>query len=262
MTLIDTPSSPDSATDLPVPSRSRRAVLVLVGLLNCALPTVFTLNITRMLVTGELSEHRYHQLTGQGEVLFALWLVPIVLMLRAGWRGRRPAPALGLHHLTLIGCGVAAAVVAPGGGAPFLVAVITVTGALLWAALPVRPRLRLRIRVDPLLTPLALVGSALLVPYAVDQLALQDAATTGFHASNPHFFDQAWIALTLAVLALLAAVLPAAQPAVRWVALGLVVVGGAGLALGESAPVHLGLLVLGAVTVLADLVGRRSPSRN
>ncbi|KRE92793.1 hypothetical protein ASG76_15095 [Nocardioides sp. Soil774] len=261
MTLIDT-HTPSATTALPVPSRSRRAVLVLVGLLNCALPTVFTLNITRMLLTGELSEHRYHQLTGQGEILFALWLVPIVLMLRAGWRGRRPAAATGLHHLVLIGTGVVAATLAPGGGAPFLVAVVTVTGALLWAALPARPRLRLPLRIDPLLAPLALVGSALLVAYAIDQLALQDAATTGFHSSNPHFFDQAWIALTLAAMGLLAALLPAARRSVRWVALALVVLGGAGLALGEGAPVHGGLLVLGAVTGLADLAGRRSLSRN
>ena len=72
------------------PSRRRRATLAVVGVLACALPAMFTLNVTRMLATGALPEHRFHQLTGQGEILFALWLWPVLAMLHAGWRGRRP----------------------------------------------------------------------------------------------------------------------------------------------------------------------------
>jgi hypothetical protein len=269
MTSIDTTSTTSTAvsdTTTTVPSRRRKAALAGVGVLNCALPALFTLNITRMLVTGDLADHRYHQLTGQGEILFALWLVPIVLMVRAGWRGRRPAAAVGLQHLALGASGVVTAVVAPGGGAPFLVAVIGGTGVLLWAALPKRPRLRLAVQVDPLLAPVALVCSALLAPYAVDQLALQNATTSGFHASNPHFFDQAWIAVTLGAMAVLAALLPAARAMIRWVAASLVVLGAAGLALGEAAGLHGAFLGLGVVAGLASIgasIGvRRRAARN
>lgn len=244
------------------PTRRRRVVLAVVGVLNCALPTVFTLNITWMLLTGDLAEHRYHQLTGQGEVLFALWLVPIVLMLRAAWHGRRPATALGLQHLVLGASGVVTAAIAPGGGAPFLVAVIAGTGILLWAALPVRPRLRVPARLHPVLAPVALLASAALVPYAADQLALQNGTTDGFHASNPHYFDQAWIAVALAVMVVLAAVLPAARSLALWVAGALVVLGASGLALGESPTVHLAFLATGVVSGAAGLVARRETSRN
>lgn len=265
MTTHDTSTAPDTTTTFlpsPVPSRGRRAVLVGVGVVSCALPTVFGLNIARLLLTGELAEHRYHQITGQGEILVALWLVPIVLMLRAGWQGRRPAAVLGLQHLTLAGCGIGAAAVAPGGGAPFLVAVIAGTGALLWAALPKRPRLRLAVAIDPLLAPLALIGTALLVPYAVDQLALQNAATTGLHASNPHYFDQAWIALTLSVSALLAAALPASRRAMVGAGGALVVLGTAGLALDEGAALHLAFLATGVAMVVASTVVGRHLTRN
>ena len=259
--LTSSPSVQPTVQPVAVPTRRRRGALAVTGVLACALPLVFTLNITRMLLTGVLPEHRYHQLTGQGEILFALWLVPLVLLLRAGWRGRRPAPAVGLQQVALVSGGVVTAAVAPGGGAPFLVAVIAVTGALLWVALPRRPRLRLRVQVDPLLAPVALLGSALLVPYAVDQLGLQNAAT-GHHAMNPHYFDQAWIAVTLAVMALLAAALPAARGLARWVAGALMVLGVAGLALGEGTATHLGFLALGAIAVAAVVVGRRRQDRN
>ena len=60
-----------------------------------------------------------------------------------------------------MGVGLACSVAAPGGGAPILAGVIAVTGALLWLALPLRPRLRTELRVDPLLAPLALLSAAL-----------------------------------------------------------------------------------------------------
>ena len=143
-------------------------------------------------------DDRFHQLTGQGEILFALLALPILALLRAGWHGRRPSPAAGWAHLVLALAGAACAVAAQGGGAPILMVVVGITGALLWASLPVRPRLRVHVQIDPLVMPVALVAGAVLLPYAVDQLALQNAATTGLHAENPHYFDMAWISVTLA----------------------------------------------------------------
>jgi hypothetical protein len=69
------------------PGRARRTALAAAGFLACALPVVFTVNISRMLVVGELSDHRFHQLTGQGLLLFVLWLGGLVPLLRAGWSG-------------------------------------------------------------------------------------------------------------------------------------------------------------------------------
>ena len=100
------------------PTRWRRGGLVAAGFLTCALPVMFTVNITRMLVTGELAEHRFHQLTCQGLLLFALWLGGLVPLLRAGWSGRRPSSAAGLLHLVFMAAGVVTAAAAPGGGAP------------------------------------------------------------------------------------------------------------------------------------------------
>jgi hypothetical protein len=218
---------------------------------------MFAVNITRTLLTGELADHRFHQLTGQGELLCALWLLPMLLLLRAGWHGRRPGTAAGWAHVALVAAGVVCAAAAPGGGAPVLVAVILVTGTLLWAALPLRPVLRGPVRIDPLLAPLALAGSALLLPYAVDQLAAQNAVTGGLHAENPHFFDQAWIAVTMTALAVVAALLPAARVLGLGFAASMAVLGGAGLALDEGAAWSGTVVAVGVAAAVATVVVRR-----
>ena len=250
-----------STTTVDPPSRGRRAALAVVAVLNCALPTIFTINLTRMLLTGELSVHRFHQATGQGLILCALWLLPILAMLRAGWQGRRPSTAVGYLHLVLIVAGSVCTAVAPGGGAPFLVGIIAVTGALLWLALPLRPQLRGPVQIDPLLAPIALTGSALLLPYAVDQLSLQNAAT-GHHAQNPHFFDMAWISVTLTCIGFLAALKPALRALAGWFAAGLVVLGVAGITFGESLTWSAAVLVLGLVAAVTPRIARRQSARN
>jgi hypothetical protein len=192
------------------PRALRRVAVGLTGFLAAALPTVWTVNLTRFLVTGELSEHRYHQLTGQGLLLTTLWLLAVVPLVVAGWSGRRPSSAAGVLHLAFVGTGAACAVAATGGGAPALMILIAVTGALLWLALPVRPRLRLPVRIDPLLMPVALVTAALSTPFVLDQIDLQNAAT-GHHGQNPHFFDMAWLVCVLVTIAVAAAALPAVR---------------------------------------------------
>ena len=244
------------------PGRGRRAALVVAGLLACAVPVVFTVNITRMLVTGIDTDHRFHQLTGQGEILFALWLLPLLALLRAGWQGRRPGTAVGWAHLVLVLVGAGSAAAAPGGGAPALVGLIAITGSFVWAALPLRPRLRVGVQVDPLLMPVALAASAVLLPYAVDQVALQNAATTGFHAQNPHYFDMAWIAVVLAAYALLAGLLPAALVLAVGFAAAMVLLDAAGLALGEGTAWSASVLACGALAAAAAVVVRRRAPRN
>jgi hypothetical protein len=151
------------------------------------------------------------------------------------------------------------AVLSPGGGAPILMAIIAVPGALLWAALPRRPRLRARVQLDPLLTPAALFAAAVFTPFAIEQLGLQDAAT-GYHAQNPHYWDMAWMTVTLTVVAVLGALLPAARRLVLWLAFGAVATGTAGLAFGESTSWSLLVLTVGlaagAATVARLRLGR------
>ncbi|MCF6379365.1 hypothetical protein L2K70_17275 [Nocardioides KLBMP 9356] len=244
------------------PGRGRRSLLVVAGVLACGVPVVFTLNITRMLVMGIDTDHRFHQLTGQGEILFALWLLPLLALLRAGWQGRRPGTAAGWAHLVLVAAGAGCAVAAPGGGAPALVGLIGITGSFVWVALPLRPQLRVGVQVDPLLMPVALAASAVLLPYAVDQIGLQNAATTGFHSENPHYFDMAWIAVVLAAYALLAGLLPAARVLATGFVVAMVWLGSAGLALGESTAWSLSFLVVGVLTAAASVVVRRQTPRN
>ena len=226
--------------------------------LACALPLVFTVNITRMLVSGVDSEHQFHQATGQGLVLFALWLGALLPLIRAGWRGDRPSTAAGYRHLAFVAVGGVCAALAPGGGAPALVAVIAVTGALLWWALPQRPDLRGTFEVHPVLAPLGLVITAVLVPYAIDQLRLQNAATSGYHSHNPHLFDMAWLVGVLMVLALLGALVREARGLFAWVAGCLVATGTAGLALGEPVVWSATVLALGMVAGLAAAANRRA----
>ena len=229
------------------PSRRRRAALAVTGFLTCALPVTFTVTVSRMLFSGIETDHRFHQATGQGLILFALWLGGLLPLIRAGWRGRRASTSTGLLFVTFVSTGIVCAAVAPGGGAPILVGVIAITGALLWWALPRRPRLRSRVQLDPVLTPFALAVTAFFTPYALDQIALQNAATSGYHAQNPHLFDMAWLVTAVMALALLAAVLPAARSLVGWVAGSCLGIGLAGLAFGEGTAWSLVGLALGGV---------------
>lgn len=243
--------------DVPrAPGRWRRAAVVVTGAAACLLPVVFTVNITRMLVTGVEADHRFHQVTGQGLVLTALWLGALVPLVRAGWSGRRPAAAAGLLHLSFVLVGAVLAALSPGGGAPVLMAMIAVPGALLWAALPHRPRLRAPLQIDPLLTPAALFAAAVFTPFAIEQGALQNAATA-YHAQNPHYWDMAWMTVTLTVVALLGALLPTARRLVLWLAFGGIVTGTAGLAFGEPTAWSLLVLTVGVVAGVAAAARRR-----
>jgi len=253
--LPSTSSAETAAVPVSRPGRGRRAAVGLTALLASALPTSFAVTITGMLVTGTEADHRFHQLTGQGLLLVALWLGALVPLVRAGWRGVRPSTAAGYRHLALVGAGVVAAAVSAGGGARSLLVIVAGTGALLWAALPLRPRLRARVSIDPLLTPLALAVAALLVPYAVDQLQQQLATTAGYHAENPHLFDMAWVSVVLTVLALAGALVPSVRGLFVWVGGGCVLMGGAGLALGESVTFSSAALALGVAALVAPRLG-------
>jgi len=251
-----TPTTTDTADAVRRPGVARRAALAVTGVLACGLPVIFAVNISRALLTGEDASHRFHQATGQGLLLCALWLVPLLGLLRAGWAGRRPSAAAGWQHLALLLTGTVCAAIAPGGGAPALMVVLAVPGALLWLALPLRPRLRVPVQVDPVLAPMALLTSAWFATYAVDQLRAQNAVTSGLHLENPHLFDMAWVATTIVVTALLAAGLPQLRHLMGWVAGASVTIGLAGLAFGEPTTWSAVTLVLGVVAAVAATARR------
>jgi hypothetical protein len=248
---IPTLPVPATTTAAPYPGRGRRTALVVTGVLAAALPAVFTVSVSRMLLSGVETDHRFHQLTGQGLVLFALWLAPLAALLRAGWRGRRPAPAWGWCHLAFVTTGAVCAAAATGGGAPYLVGVVAVTGGLVWLTLPNRPRLVSRLRLHPVLAPAALVTTAFYMPYAVDQVQQQNAALSGYHAQNPHLFDMAWLASGVMVLVVLAALLPASRRLATGAGAASAVIGLAGLATGEGTTWSLGALAVGALVLVA-----------
>ena len=207
------------------PRALRRVAIGATGFLACALPTMWGISTVTELVTGAERDHLFHQLTGQGLLLSALWLGALVPLVVAGWRGRRPSAAAGLASLAVpLAAGLAAAL-APGNGGAVVAGIATVTVALLWSALTLRPRTG-GLDVDPVLAPLALLTAALYAPFAVDQGALQRHAGDE-HAAFSHYFDMAWVGGILVVLAVAAAVVPAARRLVLAAMAGTVLIGAA-----------------------------------
>jgi hypothetical protein len=190
-------------------------------------------------------------------MLSALWLGGLLPLLVAGWRGVRPSAAAGLAHLAVVlGAGVAAAL-APGNGGALVAGIAALTGALVWVALPRRPRLAVA-GLDPVLAPLALGAAALYAPFVLSEAALQRAFADE-HAEFSHYFDMAWIGVILVALAVAAALVPAARRLAVVAMLGTLAVGAARYALTPDATwslVAVGLGVVGALATAARLARR------
>ena len=252
-TPVRSPATPAG----PRPSGVRRAALLGAGFLACAVPAVFAVNLSRMLLLGELPGHRLHQLTGQGLLLVALWLAGLVPQLQAGWAGRAPRPSAVLLQLGFVVSGVLCTMAAPLGGAPFLLGYIVVTGLLVQLALPVREWLRnLSVRVAPAGLTASLVLAAVAAPYVVAQLELQHAAT-GHHATNPHYFDMAWLVASFAALALVAAVVVQARSLLLWAGGGVLLTGTAMVALQAGVGTGAAFIATGLALVAAHALERR-----
>ena len=228
------------------PSVLRRVALVAAGLPASFLPLIWGGGAVGMLLTGYEDDHRFHQATGQGVLTGVLWLAGLLPLLVAGWRGRRPSTAAGLQHLAFVGASLVAGLFVPGPGVVALALIVAVTGGLVWAALPLRPRLRGALgALDPALAPVAALTAALYVPFVLGQRALQSTSTDE-HAQMTHYFDMAWVSLALVALALVAAVAAGARRLAVWSTVGTLVVGVARLGFtGElawsSAAIALGL---------------------
>jgi hypothetical protein len=239
------------------PSALHRTALVAAAVPACALPTIWGAGTVVEVVTGAERDHLFHQLTGQGLLLSALWLGALIPLLTAGWRGARPSAAAGLAHVAVVVGAAAAAAPAPGNGGALVAAIALVTGALVWLALPQRPQIAVS-GLDPLLTPISLGAAALFAPFVVGQIALQRGAHDE-HAALTHYFDMAWISVALVVLALAAAVVPAARRLALVAMLGTLVIGAARFLLTPEVTwslVAVGLGAVGAVAALARLARR------
>jgi hypothetical protein len=246
------PARPDAGTTRP--SVLRRVALVAAGLPACFLPVIWGGGAAGMLLTGYESDHRFHQATGQGVLTGALWLAGLLPLLVAGWRGRRPSTAAGLHHLAFVAASVVAGLFVPGDGVIAVALIVAVTGALVWAALPQRPRLRGALgALDPALAPVAALTAALYVPFVLGERALQ-ATSTDEHAQMTHYFDMAWVSLALVALALVAADAGSARRLAVWSTAGTIVVGATRLAFTGELAWSSAAIALGVVgTVVAVL---------
>jgi hypothetical protein len=239
------------------PSALRRTAVVAAGVLACLLPTVWTAGTVAELVTGAERDHLFHQITGQGLLLGALWLGGLIPLLVAGWRGVRPGAAAAALHLSVVVGAIVAAALAPGNGGVFVAVVALVTGALVWTALPVRPRV-VPSGLDPVLAPLALAAAALFVPFVIAQAGLQRAMHDE-HAEFSHNFDMAWIGVALVLAAVAAAAVPAARRLALAAMAGIAVVGAARFLFTPETTWSLlaaGLGLLGAAAVAARLARR------
>jgi hypothetical protein len=240
------------------PSALRRVALVAAGLPACFLPLIWGGGAAAMLLTGYEDDHRFHQATGQGVLTGILWLAGLLPLLVAGWRGRRPSTAAGLQHLAFVAASLVAGLFIPGPGVVALALIIAVTGALVWAALPLRPRLRGALgALDPALAPVAALTAALYVPFVLGQRALQ--STSGDeHAQMTHYFDMAWVSLELVALALVAAVAGGARRLAVWSTVGTLVVGAARLGFTGELAWSSAAIALGVVGTVVAVVRMRA----
>jgi hypothetical protein len=246
-------------------SAGRTLAMALAALLACAIPIVWGISTAVQLATGEEADHRFHQLTGQGLVLSAVWLSGLIPIIAAGWRRRRPDPGVVTQHLCLVAAAAVSGVLAPQGGGLFVAGLALVTSGLLWWALPVPVTLRNPTdRPDPLAAALAPLGSALLIAYAVAELGMQ--RTSGDeHARVAHYFDMSWLALTAALALLVGAALGRQRPMLAGATvLAALAAGALAIPAADDAPAPLwSAAAIGiSVGILARVLWRRRAARN
>jgi hypothetical protein len=260
LTAPAAPTAPpvrEGAPASPRPGWGRRTAVAVTGSLACLAPTVWFVAIVVQLATGTEADHRFHQVTGQGLLLCALWLAGLLPMVRAGWRGVAPSAAVVAQAGLFAGAGLAMGLLAPGAGALPVAIATVITTTLLWAALPVRPSLRgLLGHLDPVLAPVVLLTAALVTPFVAGEVELQNTSGDE-HAHMAHYFDMAWLAVALVLVGALAAVAPEARRRALWTTGGLVVIGAARTAFTGEVTWSLLAMALGAVGTLAVLADRR-----
>ncbi|WP_336923490.1 hypothetical protein [Aquipuribacter sp. SD81] len=262
-----TPASHTRPTTAPAPAGPgrrptvlRRAALVVTTALASLFAVVWGATTVAQLVTGRESDHLFHQVTGQGLLLSALWLGAVLPLTVAGWRGRAPSAAAVLHTVGFLLAAVTASAMAPVAGGPMVTGVAVVTVALLWWALPVRPHVRslraLRPALDPVAAPVVAVLGWLHVTFAVSESAVQRAMADE-HATMAHNFDMAWVSLTVVLAGLAAVLVPGARRLLAVAGAGSVVIGASRFLITDDVWWSLAATACGAVALLLACVARR-----
>jgi hypothetical protein len=242
------------------PSARRRLALAVTGFLALALPLLWGVGALLMLLTGQESEHRFHQLTGQGVLFALLWALGPAALVVAGWRGRRTTEEAGLAHLAFVAASVLTAVAVPTNGAPVLAALVAVTAGLLWWALPERPTLRHALGdPDPVLAPLALLAAALFAPYALHQRHLQ-LTRHDEHATMSHYLDMVWLSSAVVAWLLVAAFARSCRRLAVIAGGTMLLIGAAGLLWQHRTTWFLLATALGAATMAAGALRSRGSS--
>jgi hypothetical protein len=252
VTATLSPSAGAAHLDRPTrPSVIRRVALGVTALLSCALPTTFLVATVAQLATGTEADHRFHQVTGQGLLLCVLWLGALVPLLVSGWRGTAPSAGTALQAAAVAVTGLIAGAIAPGAGGLALAVYAAVTTGLVWAVLPVRPRLRGELTgLDPVIAPITLLGTALLTPFITGELHKQNHVHDE-HTDMAHYFDMAWVSLIIVVLGVVAALVPSARRRAYWLTGGLVLIGATRMAFTPDVTWSLLAMALGAAGSVA-----------
>ena len=257
ITPVTTTDSSTTRATAGRPSWARRTAVAGTGAFACLAPTVWGIAVVLQLATGTEADHRFHQVTGQGLLLCALWLAGLLPLVRAGWRGTAPSAVTLVQAALMAGSGLAIGLLAPSAGGGPVGGYAVVSLALLWAALPARPRLRgLRGQLDPVLAPVVLLAAALMTPFVIGEVHLQNTSGDE-HADMAHYFDMAWVCVALVLVGALAAAVPAARRRALWLTGGLVVIGAARIAFTPNLTWSLVAVALGVVGTAAVLADRR-----
>jgi hypothetical protein len=115
----------------------------------------------------------------------------------------------------------------------------------------------LRRSLDPVLAPIVLLAAALVTPFVVGEVELQNTSGDE-HAHMAHYFDMAWVSVALVLVGALAAAVPGARRRVLWLTGGMVLIGAARIAFTPDVTWSLLAVALGAVGTLAVLADRRT----
>ena len=203
------------------------------------------------IVSPEQEPHAFHNPI-VASLLIVVAAPPAVAIARAPERPIRP-----LVILAAIG---AAALITMAPSAtidPFTMPFVVLSGVL-WALAPDRSNVLPPGRTSVLLLVASALMAVLLVPYALDQAALQRTDHASEHAAFFHWVEMSFYATAIPLLGVLAAVRPAAYRLAGWCAgVALIVLGGASLlfsAYASALPTGPAVAVLGGGVVLLALV--------
>jgi hypothetical protein len=257
--MTSTSLTPPATTTVVRVSPGRRLAVGTATLLASALPLVWGTASALQLATGTEADHRFHQVTGQGLLLAALWLGGVLPLGWAGLRGRRPATPAALQHLAFVAATLLAVPLAPGNGVVAVGAITAASGALLWAALPVTPDLRGAFRdgLDPVLAPVALLTAAVVVPFALGDAELQRGMVDE-HAEMTHYFDMAWVTFVLVAMAAVGALSARARVLAVGATAGLLLTGVSRLVFTTNVMWSWVAIVLGAAGLAVALLRERA----